>query len=226
MNYLNTSFPIRIKIAIADDHILFAKSLSSLINTFPDHEVIIEAFNGEDLLCKLEKAIEQPDILILDMNMPVMGGVETAKCITEKYPMIKVIALTMQDDDSDIIKMIRAGCCSYLLKGIYPEELKKALQEVYQTGMYNADAYNVNHRRLRAVEKELKEIKLTENELRFLRLACSENSYREIGAQMNYSYRTVDGFRAKIFEKFKVNTRMGMILEGMRLGFIDIAEVT
>ncbi len=225
MNYNPSLSRIKIKVAITDDHVLFARSLSSMINTFPDFEVIIEAFNGQDLLHRLEKATEHPDILMLDINMPVMDGRKAAQQVAAKYPAIKIVALTMLEDDNDIIRMIKAGCCSYLLKGIYPEELEKALKEIYYKGTYYADAYNINNRRLIAVENEQRGIDLNPNELRFLQLACSENSYREIGIQMNYSLRTIDGFREKVFAKLNVNSRLRMILEGIRLGLIDSSEM-
>src|SRR4051794_29234528 len=103
-------------IGIADDHQLFLNSLSILINNFPNCKVIVEATNGKDLLSKLESANMRPDILLLDVSMPGMNGVEVAKLITEKYSSIKISALSGNDDDTTIINMIKAGCCAYLLK--------------------------------------------------------------------------------------------------------------
>src|SRR5580692_4944277 len=109
---------MKITIGIVDDHQLFLKSLSLLISSFPDFSIVIEALNGKDLIEKLEAKEIIPDILLIDVNMPVMDGLTTVKYLTEHYPVIKTVALSMKDDDATIIGMIKAGCCAYLLKDI------------------------------------------------------------------------------------------------------------
>ncbi len=211
---------MRINIGIADDQRLFLKSLGALINSFPSFDVILDALNGEELLQKLVDGEKQPDILLIDVNMPVMDGVGTARNISQKYPLIKMAALSMKDDDTTVINMIKAGCCAYLLKDIHPDELEKALMEIYIKGFYNADAINVNYRRL--IVHAQQEQALTEKEKIFLQLACSDRTYKQIASEMNLSERTIDGYRESIFAKFNVQSRVGMVLEAIRKNMISI----
>ena len=213
---------IRIRVAIADDHQLVTKSLMALINTFPGFEVVADAVNGEDLLRKLSLLKEGPDILLVDVNMPVMDGPSTTRVVAAQYPLIRSVALSMKDDDVSIIGMLKAGCCAYLLKDIHPDELERALKEVYAKGLYNGDAANVNYRRLIVSAQKEEQMKLTEKELRFLGLACSDLTYKQIANQMYLSERTIDGYRESLFEKLKVQSRVGMVLEGLRAGLISL----
>src|SRR5688500_8175117 len=114
---------MKIKVGVTDDQQLFLKSLCTLINTFPSFEVVVDALNGEDLLQKLATLKELPDIILLDVNMPVMEGPEAAQRVAEKYPLIRTAALSVKDDDMTVISMIKGGCCAYLLKDIHPNEL-------------------------------------------------------------------------------------------------------
>ncbi|MCU7549840.1 response regulator transcription factor [Chitinophagaceae bacterium LB-8] len=213
-----------VKIGIADDHQLFLKSLSVLVNSFPNCNVTVESLNGKDLQHKLELAKDRPDILLLDVNMPVMNGIEAAKVIADKYPEIKMVALSMKDDDTTIINMIKSGCCAYLLKDIHPEELEKALMEIYNRGYYNADAVNVNYRRLIKKAHEQEALSITEKEKAFLKLACSDLTYKQIAAKLNLAERTIDGYRESLFIKLNVQSRVGMVLEGIRRGIISLDE--
>jgi DNA-binding NarL/FixJ family response regulator len=213
---------IRIRVAIADDHQLVTKSLMTLINTFPGFEVVADAINGEDLLRKLSLLKEGSDILLVDVNMPVMNGPTTARVVAGQYPLMRTVALSMKDDDLSIIGMLKAGCCAYLLKDIHPDELERALIEVYTKGFYNGDAANVNYRRLIVSAQREEQMKLTEKELKFLRLASSDLTYKQIANQMYLSERTIDGYRESLFEKMKVQSRVGMVLEGLRSGLISL----
>ena len=159
---------MKITIGIADDHQLFLKSLSLLISGFNNFEVTTEALNGEELLNKLQLIKMQLDLLLIDVQMPVMDGIAAAEKITLKYPAIKMIALSSKDDDTTIITMIKAGCCAYLMKDIHPIEFEKALLEVNDKGYYNADASNINYRRLIKKAHEDETLSITEKEKTFL----------------------------------------------------------
>lgn len=211
---------MKITIGIADDHQLFMKSLAVLINTFPAFEVTVEALQGEDLLRKLAIVPVQPDIMLVDVNMPVLDGSKTVGRISREYPLIKAVALSMKDDDQSIIRMLKAGCCAYLLKDIHPDELEKALQEVYSKGFYNADAFNVNHRRLILGGQD--GITLSDREQQFLQLACSDLTYKQIASEMYLAERTIDGYREALFEKLKVKSRVGMVLEAIRRNLVNL----
>ncbi len=116
-------------IAIVDDHLLFAQSLKSLINTFDNFEVIDHALNGKIFIDDLKDKSSLPEIVLMDLNMPIMGGLETTKFLNEHYPNIKVLALSMDDDESSILKMIKNGAKGYLLKDIHPDILKEQFPE-------------------------------------------------------------------------------------------------
>jgi DNA-binding NarL/FixJ family response regulator len=214
----------RTGIGVVDDHQLFVKSLGLLINSFDGFETVVDAVNGDQLLTKLEVLPVLPEILLVDVNMPGKDGAATTAAISGKYPLIKVIALSMNDDDLSIIGMIKAGCCAYLLKGIHPGELEKALQEVSTTGYYNADAHNINYRRLLQHSARQEEMRLSEREIQFLQLACSELTYKEIAAKLFVSERTVDGYRESVFAKMKVQSRVGMVLEALRFKIVRLDQ--
>ncbi|MBS1745919.1 MAG: response regulator transcription factor [Bacteroidetes bacterium] len=213
---------MNITLGIADDHQLFLKSLSLLISSLRDFTIVVEAINGKDLIEKLEQKKLEPDIILLDVNMPVMDGQQTAELIVKKFPAIKLVALSMKDDDATIIKMIQSGCCSYLLKDIHPEELNKALHEIYEKGYYNADAANINYRRLLQHQEKQNEFQLTEKEKLFLQFACSDATYKQIAAEMHVSERTVDGYRESLFKKLNVQSRTGMALEALRKNIVSL----
>lgn len=212
---------MKLTIGIADDHQLFLKSLSVLISTFPGVEVVLEALQGDELLRRLALMPVKPDILLIDVNMPVMDGPHAAQRIAADYPAIRMVALSMKDDDTTIIRMLRSGCCAYLLKDIHPDELEKALNEVNQHGFYNADACNVNYRRLIIKANETNNLHISDRERQFLELACSDLTYKEISAKMFLSERTIDGYRESLFEKMNVKSRVGMVLEAIRQNWVS-----
>jgi DNA-binding NarL/FixJ family response regulator len=219
---LTGSQDIPVTIGIADDQQLFLRSLVTLVNTFKRFRVITDALNGEELIKKLETGAEKPDIILLDVNMPVMDGVATAQRIAEKFPAIKLVALSMKDDDTTVISMLKAGCCAYLLKDIHPDELEKALEEINSKGYYNADAANINYRRLIEHKKKQESVKLNDREMTFIQLACSELTYKQIAAEMHLAERTIDGYRESVFEKLNVQSRVGMAMEAIRRKWVEL----
>ena len=133
---------------------------------------------------------------------------------------MKLVALSMNDNDTVIIEMIKAGCCAYLLKETHPDELEKALQEIHIKGFYNGDVSNINFRRLLLAEKEA--IHITEKEKQFLQHACSDLTYKQIAALMFLSERTIDGYREILFGKLKVQSRVGLAMEAIRRGLVTL----
>lgn len=207
-------------IGLADDHQLVLRSLSLLVDSFSGFRVIMEALNGRVLIDKLALMKELPDIILLDVNMPEMDGITTSAYMGINYPQIKVVALTMKDDDITIIEMLKTGICAYLLKDINPTELEKALTEIAQKGYYNGDATNILHRRKMNVKKD--EIILSSREMDFLQLACTDLTYENIAGKMGVSAKTVDGYRASLFQKLNVQSRTGMALEGIRRKLVQL----
>lgn len=213
---------MKISVGIVEDHQLFLKSLSLMLSGSEDFTVVLEAVNGKDLQEKIKRTQSVPDIMLIDVSMPLMDGIATAAWLTENYPAIKLAALSMDDSDKSIIAMIKAGCCAYLLKDIHPAELEKAIHEINTKGYYNGDASNINYRRLRKAEEDEEKLKLNDNERLFLQLCCSDLTYKQIAAKMNKSERTIDGYREDLFKKFNVQSRVGLVLEAIRRDLVKL----
>lgn len=213
---------MKLKIVISDDHRLFLKSLSMLVQSFPGFEVVGEALNGAELLKIMALQKDPPDLALIDVNTPVMNGAQTVAEITKHYPVTRCVALSMKEDDSSILSMLRAGSCAYLLKDIHPDELEKALHEVHANGFYNADLFNLNYRRLMANMKKEDALHISERERAFLRYACSDLTYHQIAAEMFLAPRTIDGYRESLFEKLNVKSRVGLALEAIRRKLVEL----
>lgn len=213
---------MKITVGIADDQLLFLKSLCALVETIPGFEVKLEALHGQDLCQKLAAAPALPDMLLLDVDMPVMDGPAAAAFISQQYPLIRMVALSMKDDEMSIIKMIRAGCCAYLCKDMHPADLEKGLLEILATGYYNSDEYNSRYRKLARDAVKPAGWGVSDREIQFLRLACSDMTYRQIAGEMHLSERTIDGYREALFDKFNVQSRVGMVLEGLKRELVQL----
>jgi DNA-binding NarL/FixJ family response regulator len=211
---------MRITIGVVDDERLFMKGLSALIDTFPSCTTVLEAINGQDLQTQMEVAATRPEILLMDVNMPLLDGPGAVRLIRKNYPLVRMVALSLKDDDATIIRMIKEGCCAYLCKSIHPVELEKALVEVYTKGYYNADLSNLRARDLLAFEQ--RRVNLSDREIYFVSLSCSDLTYKQIAAKMGLSDRTIDGYRDSVFEKLGVSSRTGMVLEAIRKRLVAI----
>ena len=207
-------------IAIVDDHTMFRKGLSALINLFPRYEVLFEAADGREMIERL-KYQRHPDIILLDISMPGMDGYETAEWLRTHHPEIHVLALSTMETEIAIIRMIRQGAKGYVLKDAEPEELKLAFDEVFSRGFFFND--QVTRTVMRNISQLVDEnsslntfVKLTQREMEFIRKACSEKSYQEIAKEMFVSERTVDGYREALFKKLSVSTRVGLVLYAVK----------
>ena len=165
---------------------------------------------------------EVPNIMLIDVNMPYMDGYQTTKWLRANYPSIKLVALSMSDDERTIIRMLKAGCCSYLLKDIHPDELEKALLTVHAIGHYNSDTGNINYSRLLIKGSEMDDVQLTDRDLAFLKLSCSEMTYKEIAKVMNVTERAIEGYRVQLFAKLNVQSRVGLCMEALRRGLAEL----
>jgi DNA-binding NarL/FixJ family response regulator len=213
---------MNIAVGIVDDHQLFLKSLSLMLASFQNFSIAVEALNGKDLQDKIPTLKTLPDIILIDVNMPVMNGIETAAWLTKAYGSIKLVALSMNDNDQTIISMIKAGCCAYLLKDTHPNELEKALHQIALKGYYNGDVSNINYRRLLLAEKADELLNISEKEKLFLQFACSDMTYNQIASEMHLSARTIDGYRESLFMKLKVQSRVGLALEAIRKNLVKL----
>lgn len=207
-------------IAIVDDHLLIAKALGSIIEQFKQYRVLYELDSGKALIerCKQKKAL--PDIVLLDVSMPEMDGFEVAAWLKANHPEILIMALSMQDDEQTIIKMIKAGARGYLHKNVHPADLEKALDTLVAKGFYYPE-WATNKLLLNmANEKEGPSIKLNDKETVFLQYCCTEMTYKEIAEKMFCSPRTAEGYRDILFEKLNLKSRVGLALYAIRNGIV------
>lgn len=213
----------KIKVIVADDHVLMRNALSRLVGTLDGYEVLAEADNGRDLKNKIQQHLV-PDIVLLDVNMPEMDGFQTTQWLYKNYPHIRVLVLSMLSDEKTIIKMFRLGAKGYLLKNTDPEELKKALDAIVAKNVYLSEY--VSDKLVSGLNKyaelDEKPVLLNEREKEFLRWVCSELSYKDIAEKMNLSPRTVDDYRQALFTKLKVHSRVGLVLYAIRNALVEI----
>ncbi len=215
------------KIALVDDHVLVRNGLAEIINAYPDYTVLFEADNGKHFIGQLNP-LNLPDIILLDISMPEMNGFETACWLKDNYPNIKFIALSMINDERSIIQMLYHGAMGYLSKDVHPNELKKAMDAVHETGiyineiMYRNFMYTIKNGVAEPQDEYQKMISLPEREKEFLKWLCTEKSLKEIAAEMHLSPRTIDGYRDNLFEKIKVNSRVGLVLFAIRNNLVRI----
>lgn len=215
----------KIKVALTDDHVLLRRGLASLVNSFEEYTVAQEADNGQDLQQKIEKD-NLPDLVLLDINMPKMDGFATAQWLKQTYPLIKILALSMYDNENSVIRMFKAGARGYILKDCEPLELKTALDSVMQKGYYYSELvtgkliHTINQMDEDADMRNLAH--LNEKEIQFLRLACTEMTYKEIADKMFLSPRTIDGYRDALFEKLNIKTRVGLVMYAIKNGIVQI----
>lgn len=208
-----------ISIGLTDDHQLLRTSLAEmLINK--GFKVVLQAGNGKECLNQL-KAGATPDIILMDISMPVMDGYETTLNIKKDYPHIKVLVITMHESEELTIKMLRAGAKGYILKNGNSKELVNAINILYTKGFYANDLLTTNmlnsFNKTEYVTND-NEKRITPREIEFLKLSCSELSYKEIALEMNVSQRTVDGYREDLFKKLNVHTRVGLVLFAIKSG--------
>ncbi|WP_143883163.1 response regulator transcription factor [Chryseobacterium binzhouense] len=207
-----------IPIAIVDDHTLMSKALENMIVENPNYRVVMNQPNGEDFIEALQKSEELPAVVLMDINMPFKNGIETTEWLSKNHPEIKVIALTMEDDEKILIKMLKAGAKGYLLKDMQPSILFQAIDTVYEKGSFYTDF--VAQKLLKVKTEDLKtESLLSElkgRELEFIKWACSELTYKEIADKMFVSPKTVDGYRDSVFIKLEIKNRVGLVLFAMK----------
>jgi two-component system, NarL family, invasion response regulator UvrY len=212
-----------IKVALADDHVLLRHALSTLIDNSGTCKVIMQASNGAELSEKLSKD-NLPDVVILDMNMPEMDGRETAIWLQAHFPSIRVLMLTMYDSELTLIRLLQAGVKGFMKKDIHPTELLHAIHAVMDNGYYYsahtssklAGLFRENLNKLAPLQK----IMLDEQEVKFLRLVCTEMTYKEIAREMGMNPRSIDGIRDMLFHRLDAKSRIGLAMYAIRHGLV------
>lgn len=211
------------KVAIADDHRLVRHGIVDILKS---QGVLVEfqAANGKELVDYA--SVHHPDIVLMDLNMPVMDGWEATAELRVCSPNTRVIALSVLDDDFSVIRMLRCGARGYLLKDSEPEDLVNAIQSVYDTGFFHSDF--VSSRLMKAMpgNEEAEDVLALEGfngrELEFLQLACTEFTYKEISEKMCASPRTVDGYRDSLFKKLKIKSRVGLVIYAIKNHLVEV----
>ena len=213
-------------VVLVDDHVLLRNGLANLIESFGDYKVLFQADNGKQFIEKLN-AGSLPHIVLMDINMPVKDGYETSVWLKKNHPGIKILALSMYDNENSIIRMFKAGAKGYILKDCDPSELQIALNALVTKGFYHSEMITgkLIHTINTLDEKENdsnKVTKLSEREIAFLKLACTEYTYKEIADKMFVSTRSVDGYRDGLFEKLQVKSRVGLVMFAIKNGIINL----
>jgi DNA-binding NarL/FixJ family response regulator len=213
-------------IALADDHKVMRNGLAALLKDV-GYKILFEADNGKDLMDKI-KNDQPPDVALLDINMPQMDGYETAAWLKENFPDVKVLALSMYDDEAAIIRMLKNGAKGYMLKDSNISDVKAAIEAVLSKGYYHSDLvtgkliHSINHLDSPAHSSIKELLKLSTKEIEFLKYACTEMSYKEIAEKMFLSPRTIEGYRDNLFEKLAVKSRVGLVLFAIKNGIVKV----
>jgi len=214
----------KIKIAIADDYKIFREGLKVGLSSDENLQVMMEADNGEDLLKYLEASL--PDVIIMDLKMPLMDGMEATKIVRKKYPAVKVLVVSMYEDDKFIIHLMEIGANGYLLKNAEPDEIRRSIYAVHENGYYFNDLVNKALLKKLVLKNNLKpsfnqNIDLTEREQEVLKLICEEKTAAEIGKQIFLSPRSVEGIRQRLIEKVGVRNTAGLVMFAVKNGIVD-----
>lgn len=210
-----------IKIAIVEDQLIFRKALIQLVNSFQNCDVIFDAANGRELLSMLSDKTTRPDIIILDLQMPELNGIETTKILNKDFPDIKIIILTVFNEEQYILHMIECGAHAYLIKNSEPEEFEKAINSVFSDGFYFTESI------LKAIKKNSARVNkdnvntsgltdFSEREIQILQLICNEFTADEIGQKLFISPRTVEGHRNRMFIKSGCKNTAGLVVYAIK----------
>jgi DNA-binding NarL/FixJ family response regulator len=215
--------PAPVHIALVDDHTLLRRGLAALIDTFDGYKVLFEANNGEDFIQQIKPGMP-PDIVLLDISMPGMNGYETAKWIRQNLPETKVLVLSFMENNSAIIRMLKLGARGYILKDSDPRICNQALNSIRDSGFFLNELVSNRVVQCMTNGKEVQDILsiLTDRELQFLKLACTEMTYKQIAVEMGVSPRTVDSYRDALFHKLGVSSRIGLVIFAIRNGIVKV----
>ncbi|HAZ04949.1 MAG: DNA-binding response regulator [Bacteroidetes bacterium GWF2_42_66] len=210
------------KIIIADDHTLFRNGLKILLNNLKDYRVVAEASNGKEFLDVLETI--QPDLVLLDIEMPVMDGIEAAEIALRKFPALKIITLSMYGEEDYYYQMVNAGVKGFVLKNSDIKEVKAALETVFDGGSYFSSELLENLvNNLKTIKKDKEShTELSEREMEILVLICQGYSNQEIADQLFISKRTVDKHRANILEKSESKNTAQLVVYAIKNRLVEL----
>lgn len=219
-----------IKVAIVDDHNLFRKGLIKLIGLADKdnkYTILFEAENGNELIDKLNRK-SLPDIVIMDIDMPGMNGYETVNWLRNYHPEINILVISMFESEKEILRMMKLKVNGYLSKNIKVEDMHNALEAIMSKGFYYTD--KVSGIMAEELQKEpgnenadaVARIQLSENERKFIKLACTELTYQQIAEKMNLSVKTIEGYREALFHRFNFKNRVGLAMFAVKNNLVNI----
>ena len=214
----------KIKVSIVDDHHLFRGGIAELINQFEGYSVLNQFGRGQEFISSIQRGAI-PDLAILDIQMPGMDGEETALWVKRNQPAIKILSLSMHDDEHNILRMIKAGARGYVLKSAAPDELKVALDQVVHHNYYHSDLVAntlVKNLMQKDAEPTVPPLSFMNKDIDFLQLICSELTYKEIADKLQVSIRTVDGYRESLFERCQARSRVGLAIFAIKNNLVKI----
>jgi DNA-binding NarL/FixJ family response regulator len=216
--------PETINVAIADDHKIFRKGVILSMRSYSNIKFVLEAENGEELIKGIEK--EQPDIVLMDLKMPVKDGIETTKYLNKHFPGVRILILTMFEDERFVGHLMDSGANGYLLKSTEPAEIKQGIMDVMKTGFYlnnfvNRVLIKKNYGKQKFNPNLNNEIVISEREKEVLSLVCMEYTAQEIAQKMEISARTVEAIKDRLMERFGVKNSVGLVFFAMKNSLID-----
>lgn len=220
---LKNSMLKKIRILLADDHQMFLESMSLLLNTIEDFELVAVATNGQEVMRLLD--LYEIDVLICDLQMPLMGGIEVILQVRQKYASVKVLILSMSDNTTQIREVIQAGATGYLLKTANKKELESALRLLANGQSYFCAAVMLNLTKSQPQPENLeinsKPTPLSDRELEILKLIVSEKSSMQIADKLFISFNTVETHRKHLYKKLGINTSLGLMKYALKHGLVD-----
>lgn len=213
-----------IKVAIADDHKIFRKGVILSLRSYSNIKFVLEADDGDELIEKIPEF--EPDVILCDLKMPNKDGIDTTKIISKQFPNIRVIILTMYEDERFVGHLMDCGAAGYLLKNTDPAEIKKAITDVVRTGFYlnpfvNKVLIKKKYSKQKFNPTLTSEIVLSEREKEVLTLVCMEFTASEIAGKMDISARTVEAIKDRLMERFGVKNSVGLVFYAMKNSLID-----
>lgn len=213
-----------IRVAIADDHKIFRKGVILSLRHYTNIKFVLEAENGDDLLKNIEEAA--PDVVLMDLRMPVKDGIEATKYISKHYPKIAVLVLSMHEDDKFVVHLMENGANGYLLKSAEPQEIRKAILEVKSKGYYlnnfvNRILLRKNQIKSKLIDKLTNSVEISQKEKDVLVYICMEFTSAEIGEKLGISARTVESIKERLMERFGVKNTAGLVFFAVKNDLVD-----